>query len=748
MVPNGSRGARRPWSAQALVLCLGVSGALSLARILSNPPPGATAGLCSVSIVASLCGQWITTSYRRTTAALAGTICVVLSMFEGAAAPVWRRDPFAASSWHGLVLAVDHSDGRALLGASALVALVGVGGQLALIAGSTEPAVGPALAAVPALFLVVWSTATAPGTPAALLAGVTLLLAAVALLGVERAPLRAALQGRRLGPLVPPVVVFALVTIGVALSGAVGPGAGNPAAASFPTDEALATNIVGFADQYPDVVLFRAHTTLPTYWQVAILDRLVGDTWRPSGALTRALAGEETAGPSQHATAGTLVAKVTIDSYGGRVLPVPIDTTAVAAPRGTEIVDGAVVQTTRTVAGERYTASAVLANGAAVQATIPVSPSEADLDLTVPPLPPAVTRLARQVTRGSTAPADVVQRLINWFRSGRFRYTTAPQSKATSQSALVSFLTRTRVGNCQTYTDAFTLMARSLGIPTRVAVGFTAGSRAVGGNSTVTGADAHTWPEVDIGSGGGWESVEPTPASAAGSAIAVGVLGPGAVGPPETTPISVPTGVGPLPPPTGTTPTSTPSSVAPAPSASAGAPPWWWLGPALGLLATALALLWRRRRGPRGITESDAVLQAWARCDRSLARAGLGCPYALPHLAHVSWLVDDAERLSANALSGADSRWSEVRHALRRAELVAELETQARYGGRPVTKEMTRRAAQAVAEVERALRGRAARRCAEILMNQGTRPALGASSRYGPRDPAGAARAGAFRSGG
>lgn len=53
-------------------------------------------------------------------------------------------------------------------------------------------------------------------------------------------------------------------------------------------------------------------------------------------------------------------------------------------------------------------------------------------------------------------------------------------------------------------------MARSLGIPSRVAIGFTPGELADDGLFHVTGRQAHAWPEVFL-AGAGWVSFEPTP---------------------------------------------------------------------------------------------------------------------------------------------------------------------------------------------------------------------------------------------
>ena len=60
-------------------------------------------------------------------------------------------------------------------------------------------------------------------------------------------------------------------------------------------------------------------------------------------------------------------------------------------------------------------------------------------------------------------------------------------------------------------------MLRTLGIPTRVAVGFTSGVPLGDGEYSVLGRNAHAWPEVWF-DGIGWVAFEPTPGRGAPNA--------------------------------------------------------------------------------------------------------------------------------------------------------------------------------------------------------------------------------------
>ena len=67
----------------------------------------------------------------------------------------------------------------------------------------------------------------------------------------------------------------------------------------------------------------------------------------------------------------------------------------------------------------------------------------------------------------------------------------------------------TKAGYCQHYAGAMAVMLRMLGIPARVAVGFTSG-RLEDGKWVVTDHEAHAWVEVWF-AGQGWVPFDPTP---------------------------------------------------------------------------------------------------------------------------------------------------------------------------------------------------------------------------------------------
>lgn len=137
---------------------------------------------------------------------------------------------------------------------------------------------------------------------------------------------------------------------------------------------------------------------------------------------------------------------------------------------------------------------------------------------------------ARRVAGESTTPYAAVLALESWFRqTGGFRYDESPPH--VDGPPLVAFVTRTKAGYCQHFAGAMALMLRLLGVPARVAVGFTSGTRD-GGDWVVTDRDAHAWVEVWF-AGQGWVPFDPTPGRgvlagdysfASGSASAIAAL--------------------------------------------------------------------------------------------------------------------------------------------------------------------------------------------------------------------------------
>ena len=171
----------------------------------------------------------------------------------------------------------------------------------------------------------------------------------------------------------------------------------------------------------------------------------------------------------------------------------------------------------------------------------------------VPELSDEARRLLDRTVAGATTDFDKVAAIQRLFRDTDFEYTeetVAPPPDA--PDALTAFL-QTKRGFCEQYASAMAALVRGLGIPARVAVGFTAGTPTGDGGYRVTSNEAHAWPEVWF-RGAGWVRFEPTPRNdqiedVPDYSVAVPQADPGAdpAAPDATTPDTAPGAAGPNP---------------------------------------------------------------------------------------------------------------------------------------------------------------------------------------------------------
>ncbi|ODT42295.1 MAG: transglutaminase [Microbacterium sp. SCN 70-200] len=131
--------------------------------------------------------------------------------------------------------------------------------------------------------------------------------------------------------------------------------------------------------------------------------------------------------------------------------------------------------------------------------------------------PAVIGELAQEVTADAATDYDKLVALQSWFRGPEFTYSlstpVADGFDGTGVDAVATFLD-VKEGYCIHFASAFALMARSLGMPSRVVVGFLPGDYTgdtVDGErvAEVTTGQLHAWPEVEF-DGIGWVAFEPT----------------------------------------------------------------------------------------------------------------------------------------------------------------------------------------------------------------------------------------------
>jgi hypothetical protein len=120
-----------------------------------------------------------------------------------------------------------------------------------------------------------------------------------------------------------------------------------------------------------------------------------------------------------------------------------------------------------------------------------------------------VQALAESVTARATNTYDKVQALTAWIGT-HTQYSTSIPPLGPGQDTVNQFLFGSRQGFCEQISTAMNVMLRSLGIPTREAVGFVPGPfNPITDLYDVQAKDAHAWVQVWF-PGYGWQSFDPT----------------------------------------------------------------------------------------------------------------------------------------------------------------------------------------------------------------------------------------------
>jgi hypothetical protein len=132
-------------------------------------------------------------------------------------------------------------------------------------------------------------------------------------------------------------------------------------------------------------------------------------------------------------------------------------------------------------------------------------------------LPPEIQELASRVTADARTPYLAAVALQEFFTStGNFTYSLRTQGHG--NDALRDFLLNSRAGYCEQFAASMAVLARLVGIPSRVAIGYTGGTK-IGDRWTVGTNDSHSWPELYF-EGVGWLAFEPTPTGSLGQGSA------------------------------------------------------------------------------------------------------------------------------------------------------------------------------------------------------------------------------------
>ena len=274
------------------------------------------------------------------------------------------------------------------------------------------------------------------------------------------------------------------------------------------------------------------------YLRLTALDDFSGAAWAPTD--TTVIAGNDVnaigaaPGLTPEVPTTTVTTSVTVGNIQSRWLPAPYAPSRVTGLTGTWgwEPDGLAIRTTASNAREQeYVVESVQVAPSIEQLVAAGTTVEPGMEryLQIPDdLPPVVAETALTVVGAAATNYEKALALQDFFRGGDFTYSEeAPvdDDYDGSGAAVLDDFLAAKAGYCVHFSSAMAAMARTLGIPARVAVGFTPGdatptSASPSPSSTagaddpveyrVTTHDLHAWPELYF-VGIGWVRFEPTP---------------------------------------------------------------------------------------------------------------------------------------------------------------------------------------------------------------------------------------------
>lgn len=266
---------------------------------------------------------------------------------------------------------------------------------------------------------------------------------------------------------------------------------------------------------YADVDVFSVQADTPAYWRLTSLDQFDGTIWSSN----ERYAGSKGQLLKPTGTGSTLVQRVTVAGLSSIWLPGAYRPAQVQGVDGLSYSPGSASVITKkdTSDGLSYTiTSDVPSPTAEVLQQAPASAAgrsglQDDLARYLEvggPVTRQVRLKAQQLAQGRPTAYAKALALQDYFRSEEFTYSLEVQA-GHSGNAVDRFLFVTKTGYCEQFAGSYALLARLMGLPARVAVGFQPGTEDVG-TFTVKDRDAHAWPEVYL-EGIGWTAFEPTP---------------------------------------------------------------------------------------------------------------------------------------------------------------------------------------------------------------------------------------------
>jgi transglutaminase-like putative cysteine protease len=265
------------------------------------------------------------------------------------------------------------------------------------------------------------------------------------------------------------------------------------------------------------VQLFTVRSDLASYWRMVSLDTFNGVSWKATAGASEAPVNNATTLSDLRPYGRELSQTFTIADEGLAAPGLPVAYPAIRVDFPGELtydadlemlsLDGGTIE-----AGTSYQVQSdpVQPPPGQLETVDFPDPIANPLYTSVPAgLPEEIGSIAREWVAGEATDYDRIRAIQDRLRSSEFDYDANVPARD-DQFTLVDFLQTTKTGMCQQFASAMAIMLRTLGYPTRVAVGFTQGREGDDGLWHVSTDNAHAWVEV-LFPIYGWLAFEPTP---------------------------------------------------------------------------------------------------------------------------------------------------------------------------------------------------------------------------------------------
>ena len=266
----------------------------------------------------------------------------------------------------------------------------------------------------------------------------------------------------------------------------------------------------------------------PLYLRTATYDVYTGRGWeRSDGPKRQVAAGEQLfdVATSERPTVRESVEVETITIQMRQALgrnlftagsPLKVYAPVVIHESGGQPVLGAIDAANAFGAGEAYQVSVAISEATEAELAVAGTDYPASvraLYLSTPGITDRVRQLAEDLTADAANPYEKAKALARYLRSDdSFHYETRGAIPKSGQDLVDFFLfdeAANRTGYCEYYASAMVVMARAVGLPARVAVGFAPGEETEDGTYLVRESNAHAWAEIYF-PGYGWQIFEAT----------------------------------------------------------------------------------------------------------------------------------------------------------------------------------------------------------------------------------------------